>query len=277
MKKLLLALAVLAGGFVPGIAQNYNQTKGDISEICEQRYDLSLGEKSTIYNALFTYDLECLKYFVNEKKINIAKLTRNDAYNPAYEAVSLSDKRTYEILSFLIKQKVNLTEDYASDREDKIGSQNVISHAADMVASGLSYYKNLNALPIMKLKLLLNEGGEKIWQAIHGDTISHIIHADIAHDNINLVQFLIDQDMPLSEYDRYINATRDEMDECLTQISLYEGDDSRVAYYQNSYEAGQKILNLLEQTKAAKVQEEYDQINNDVEKTLNEDLEQFNK
>ncbi len=241
MKKLLLALAVLVSGVVPSIAQSTERN-------CEQYYDLSHGEKQVIYEALFKYDLECLQYFVNNKKINIAKITKDDDANPVYYMVASDKKISLNILDFLMDQNIDITKD-----ETSIGSMgkstNIISYAADIVANGLTNYKNEYPLSVQKLELLLNKGGKEVWAAIHDDTINNITYADMADNKINLVKFLIDQNMPLSEYNRYIKAIEDNMAENLNQQALWANNDSKVSYYQSRYERGEEILELLTQAK----------------------------
>lgn len=260
MKKLLLALVVLAGLSLPVMAKNCEQY---YHNLLEDRYDST----DILSHLVRVNDLECVKYYVNVVGLNVNddSLRTNGlspigySFHPSQENPEYNRTTDPEIVSFLLEKGL------------KVKSKDILvatlAFILDAEYDAENFYNTSN---FENFKLVVNKNKEDIWSLISEDSIYNIIY-EISMErlkNTSFIEFLLDSGLPQNEYGRYIDKTK------YIIFSKYE-DAPYVNSYEEileqnrKYEVAKQILTLFEQAKAANVQK----TNDEVTKTVNDSLQ----
>lgn len=262
MKKLLLAFIITLGITLPSMAKD-----------CQEHYGWNkiygTDKISTAWHDVTTLirigDLECLEYVVNELGVDLSQ--ESQGYSPVYYAVNSEKEISFDILNFLIDNGANLIEDNATDsHSERQGKSSGLGIALYLVMVDYEHGKGFDTLRANKLKLLLNKGGKSIWEAIPTFYVNDFISSAVYYtEDTGLIKFLIDQNMPMSEYDRYTRYVKTEMAEAENRAKK----DGRACEECRLYK---DILNLFEQAKADQLQTVNDNIGKTLTKITEENL-----
>lgn len=272
MKKLLLALVLLAGVSLPSLARDCDQYYLWL----EKLYGYEEGIKRGLFEMVVDNDLECVSYYADEKGVQLDELlyanpvkfgTRRlyspdltpddtDVLSEPEDIYPLSligatfyrwSEASPELLSFLISHEVKAN---SHDIYEAISEVGVVFDF-----NSPSNPKIYDSLPAQKLKVLLNEGGSDIWKNIDEKTIDKAIRISITRSP-SFIKFLIDNGMPITECDRYIEAIKRIIK------SSYLAEDQ---FKQNR----EDTLALLEDAKVARFQVIHENIRELLEKINN--------
>lgn len=128
--------------------------------------------------------------------------------------------------------------------KDSLLETNAISLAVERGARDFLVYKSFESDTMQTLNLLLKNAKEDDWKAIDDDTIQTVINLSVTHmHDISFVKFLIDNGMPLSEYNRYIKSTKIRMQEANDIMGMLTSDFAY--YYGEDLKIGEDILTLF--------------------------------
>lgn len=288
MKKLLLALVLLAGSVLPTMAQN--NTENAIS--------LSVKEGITnfmVYRNFDSEDMVALKTVLDNAKEGDWS-TISDSVVKAVISLSMTHMRDTSFINFLIDNGMPISEynRYIKFTSEKIEESNdFVEH---LVSDFAQYYMEDTKAGEAILSLFVSKAVEKTaidffrnedyhaesmtivknllknndnWKLISDSTISKLVTLSVP-----FVEFLIDDlGMPESEFNRYINLTQkriDEFDRIFEKLTSGETDES---FSIREYETCESVLELLDQSKKEKVYEKASKVNANIEQILRDNTE----
>ena len=239
MKKTLLVLALLVVTGLPGMAKD-----------CVKYYNLEQEWRIEQYIATLVYrnDLECIKYFIDEKGIDIQKASEQEPghgfslINVVFENDSGSGPED-EMISFLLEHGIKPTKEDMHD---------IYSHVGFVFYQHYCLDEDLNDQRIKNFKFLLTKGGADVWNAFDDEkTLKYIIdraQTDYEIGNASpLFSFFLDL-VPLDRYDMFLKA----------------------ALKYNEERNCERVIKLIESYKKSKM----DEISRNIGETLNKYNEQ---
>ena len=242
MKKLLLALLILVGSVLPSMAQD-----------CDREWDYwaNKSTKLLIEELINLNDLECLEYFVDVKgfDVNEVKMPEDESL---INLVFSSTNAEPEILSFLISRGIAL-----KDKD------------MDRIVLWMRFlYDDECDLFFRKFKILINEYPDA-WKKICDDNVDLIVRAvTFAKDPVRAVNLLLENNLPLSEYDRYIKSAKKWVKEVKRDRRLSKEESTKWVA------AGETLIALLEERKNVELQS----MNENLQRVLNKiNEEKWNK
>ncbi len=246
MKKMILLLTILVGCSVLGMAKS-----------CEEKYFWSdMPEKEMFLGMLVVEnDLECLKYFIDIKGLDLNKAEVEKGTTLINKVFKYYNPQILpETLSFIIKHGIKPTNKDMADIFFRLNSKLIVENSQVILTEPMLYEK---------FKLLTKEGGPDVWKAIDDDTVNWIINQSVNYNDIGTyyIKLLLDCGLPLSEYNRYINAVKKRIEG--------EKDLAKI-------ETGKQIIQLLEQSRESRIQEMTEKIKKTVNEIEIKRLEKYN-
>lgn len=247
MKKLLLSLLILVATVLPGMAQN-----------CDQKWHWAKENITVLVEELIDQgDLECLEYYVDVEGLNLNDVKMLKDENLILLAFNRSVARP-EILSFFINHGISL-KDIDMDR---------------IVFNMQFIYEDECDLFFKKFQILLNEYPDA-WKRISDSNVKNIvIDVAIANDPVRATKLLLDNKLPVSEYNRYIKAAEKWIKEL--EKDRNKPNIRNIFYLEDTkwIEAAEKLIALLEERKNVELQS----MNENLKRVLNKiNEEKWNK
>ena len=199
MKKLLLALAVLVGLVLPSMAKDCSEYSFAKREDNNKRYESILRSLGYLME---NNDLECLEYFVDVEGVKIEDM---DSYRHHTLIEDIFDMRKTkpEILSFVLNH----------EGINPVSSEinNIISWFLNMLygfkcdaADADIYFK--------KFEILMHKYPDA-WGMIDDGYVRRLVQNSIySEDPLHIIKLLLEKGLPLSEYDRYVQVTKKEIE-----------------------------------------------------------------
>ncbi len=288
MKKLLLALAVLVGLALPGMAQNNTENT------------ISLAVKEGITNFMVYRDFESEDMIALKTVLDNANEgdwgTISDSVVKTVINLSMTYMRDTSFINFLIdngmpireynryikftREKIKESNDFGeplvSDfaqyyMEDIKAGKAILSLFISKVVekASLDFFRNedyhAESMTIIKNLLKNNDN----WKLISDSTISKLLTLSVP-----FVEFLIDDlGMPESEFNRYINIAQEKMDEfnrIFKKLSSGETDES---FSIREYETCGAVLELFDQAKKEKMYKKIPKIHEQIDQILRENTQ----
>ena len=161
-------------------------------------------------------------------------------------------------------------------QNNKVHFRSVIDTALETALTDYVQNRNLNSATMAAIPLFLKGSDDTAWKSIDDSTIKQIVNTSINQiRDTSFIEFLINQDMPEREFERYINFAQERMDEFDRILKKLSSDDVEAyeGFSIQEYETCEAILELFKQVKEEKMYERMPEINDNIEKILRSNLE----
>ncbi len=188
------------------------------------------------------------------KKLLLALLILVAGVMPNMAQNCINDPKCYS------ESSVNDTTDYLNT-ETEIYHYNKVDDAVNSCLSDYIKNRNFNSATMELIPFFLKDTNESMWKLIYDATVENVVNASIENlHSTDFIEFLINQGMPESEYNRYIKQTKEIMSSSDYKTAPYVNSYEEILEQNRKYEIAKQILALFEQAKAIKNQKANDNV-----------------
>ncbi|MBO4707247.1 MAG: hypothetical protein J5594_01645 [Elusimicrobiaceae bacterium] len=161
-------------------------------------------------------------------------------------------------------------------QNNRVHFSSVVDDALETALTDYVQNRDLKSSTMTAIPLLLNKSDDTVWKSINDSTVKKIVNTSINQlRDTSFIEFLINQDMPESEFDRYIHFAQERMDKFDRIFKKLSSDDgeSYEGFSMQEYETCEAILELFDQVKEEKMYEKASKVNANIEKILRDNTE----
>ena len=164
-----------------------------------------------------------------------------------------------------------------AQNKNEVFAKSAVTIAVEQALQDFVINRDYHSKPMQTLEFILTKSDKSTWQAISDSCVEDVINVSVTHiQDASFVEFLVDLGMPekeINRYSRFAEAKMDKFNETLKKLSspnAWEYDDS---FSVTQYEACELILEVFDKAKESLRYERMEQINDAIEKTLQDNTE----